>query len=374
MKKILTVFILILSSCQSDDLDSKKRKLDELKNFLVETYSQIESLEKEIIELDSTYIQKNYELVSISKINKEPFVHEIELRGNIQSKKNIIIVPEVIGKFEKIYVTEGQYIEKGNILASINSDIFDNNLSEIKSNLDLLKTIYERQSNLWEKNIGSEIEFLRAKSNYESIKNRYNATKLQVSKFDIKAPFSGVIEEVNVKVGEMSSPTLPSFRMLNDSEYYLSVDVSENYINSISLGDSVKIISNDNKIYPTIITSISKVVNPINRTFNIGIEIPSEILDNVKPNQIINTLVIDYSNDNSISVPSSLIFNDDRGSYVFIVKDFDGEKIASKVPVLIGKSFKYQTEILSGLSGDEQIINKGSTEVVDGSYIKINLQ
>ncbi len=373
MKKILTVFILILSSCQSDDLDSKKRKLDDLKNFLVETYSKIETLEKEIIELDSTYIQKNYELVSISKINKEPFVHEIELRGNIMSKKNIVIVPEVIGKFEKIYVSEGQYIEKGKILASINSDIFDNNLSEIKSNLDLLKTIYERQSNLWEKNIGSEIEFLRAKSNYESVKNRYNATKLQVSKFDIKAPFSGVVEEVNVKVGEMSSPTIPSFRMLNDSEYYLSVDVSESYINSISLGDSVKIISNEDKIYPTIINSISKVVNPINRTFNIGIEIPSEILDIVKPNQIINTLVVDYFNNNSISVPSSLIFNDERGSYVFIVKDFDGEKIASKVPVLIGKSFKYQTEILSGLSGDELIINKGSTEVIDGSFIKINL-
>ena len=371
MKKILFVFLFLTLSCENSNLENKKKKLDVLKNSLVETYSEIERLEKEIILLDSTFIQKNYELVSISKLEKKSFINEIELRGNIESRKNVIVVPEVIGKYVNINVLEGQYVDKGTQLAKINSDIFDNNLNEIKSNLDLIKTIFERQSNLWEKNIGSEIDFLRAKSNYESIKSKYNATRLQKSKFEVVAPFSGVIDEVNVKVGEMASPSVPSFRILNDSEYFLSVDISEGYINSFSIGDSVKVISDDGNILNSNIISVSKVINPVNRTFNIGIEIPKELLDQIKPNQILNTLLIDYQNDDSISVSSNIIFNDERGSYVFIVNDFDGEMIARKVPVLTGKSFKYKTEILSGLTGDELVIDKGSTEVMDGTYIKI---
>ena len=187
--------------------------------------------EKEISELDSSYNSKNYELVSTSSINRGLFISKIELRGNIQSNKNVLIVSESIGKFKNIFVEEGQYVEKGTVLASIDSEIIQNNLREIKSNLDLLKTIYERQSNLWENEIGSELDFLRAKSNYESIKNRYSALKIQLSKFDIVAPFSGVVDNINAKVGEMSSPGIPSFRMYNDSDSYLSVDLSENIIN-----------------------------------------------------------------------------------------------------------------------------------------------
>ena len=258
MKKILFLFLFLTLSCENSNLENKKKKLDKLKNSLVETYSEIERLEKEIILLDSTFIKKNYELVSVSKLEKKSFINEIELRGNIESRKNVIVVPEVIGKYVNINVLEGQYVDKGTQLAKINSDIFDNNLNEIKSNLDLIKTIFERQSNLWEKNIGSEIDYLRAKSNYESIKSRYNATRLQKSKFEVVAPFSGVIDEVNVKVGEMASPSVPSFRILNDSEYFLSVDISEGYINSFSIGDSVKVISDYGNILNSNIISISK--------------------------------------------------------------------------------------------------------------------
>ena len=132
---------------------------------------------------------------------------------------------------DKIYVEEGETVKKGKILASINSDIIKSNIEEIESSLNLLKTIYDRQSNLWKEEIGSEIEYLRSKTNYESAKNRYNALKIQASKFSITAPFSGIIESVNTKVGEVSSPGMPAFRMFNDSDSYISVDVPENYLN-----------------------------------------------------------------------------------------------------------------------------------------------
>tara|TARA_B100001778_G_scaffold36559_1_gene26509 strand:+ start:2232 stop:3350 length:1119 start_codon:yes stop_codon:yes gene_type:complete len=370
MKRILSVLTILLFSCDSGDLDSKKKKLDNLKNSLVETYSEIDKLEKEISQLDSSYNSKNYELVSTSALNIGSFISKIELRGNIQSKKNILIVSEVVGKFKNIFVDEGQYVEKGTVLASIDSEIIQNNLREIKSNLDLLKTIYERQANLWENEIGSELDFLRAKSNYESIKNRYGALKIQLSKFNILAPFSGVVDNINAKVGEMSSPGIPSFRMYNDSDSYISVDVSENFINSFKAGDSVQVINSGGEIYKSKVISVSQVINSMNRTFNIGVEIPIELEENVKPNQILNVLLIDYTNNDAISVPSKIIFNDDRGSYVFVVVDFDGEKIARKTPVLVGRSYEYQTEILSGLIGDEIIIDKGALEVMDGTYIK----
>ena len=370
MKRILYVLTMLLCSCDSGDLDSKKKKLDNLKNSLVETYSQIDQLKREISELDSSYNSKNYELISISSPNRGSFTSKIELRGNIQSNKNVLIVSEAMGKFNNIFVDEGQYVEKGTILASIDSEIIQNNLREIKSNLDLLKIIYQRQANLWENEIGSELDFLRAKSNYESIKNRYSAVKIQVSKYNVVAPFSGVVDEINAKVGEMSSPGIPSFRMYNDSESYLSVDVSENFINSFKIGDSVQVINSNGEVYESIIISVSQVINAMNRTFNIGVEIPSELEENVKPNQILNVLLVDYMNNDAISVPSNIIFNDDRGSYVFVVVDFDGEKIARKTPVLVGRSYKYQTEILSGLVGDEMIIEKGALEVMDGTYIK----
>ena len=146
-------------------------------------------------------------------------------------------------------------------------------------------------------------------------------------------------------------------------------DFNNNEFNEYLIKYNIIYINNEK--YSSKIISISKVVNPVNRTFNIGIEIPSSILEEIKPNQILNALLIDYQNDKSISVSSNIIYNDERGSYVFIVSDFDGEMIARKVPVLTGKSFEYETEILSGLTGEELVIDKGSTEVMDGSFVKI---
>lgn len=370
MKKILFLFIALILSCENQSLENKKKKVDQLKNSLVEINSEIDKLEKEIIELDSSFIQNNYELISTIKPINKSFIHEVELRGNVQSKKNILLVPEVVGRFKTIYVKEGQLVKKGEILASINSDLIQNNLEEIKTNLKLLETIYLRQKNLWENNIGSEIDYLRAKSNFQSTKSRYNSIKVQASKFNIVAPFSGIIDDVLAKEGEMASPSMPSFRMFNDNYSYINIEIAESYNNSFKVKDSVKIISN-NMIINSFIESISQVINPINRTFSIEVAIPQELSETVKPNQILTVKLVDYKNNNAITIPSNIIYSDDRINYIFIVEDFDGKKIAKKIPILTGKSFNYNTEILSGLKGNETVIDKGSSEVMDGSYVMI---
>jgi len=371
MKKFLIVILTFIVSCTNDTLDSKKKRVDELKNSLVEIYSEIDMLEEEISLIDSTFGEKNYELVTTIEPSSKEFIHEINLRGNVVSMMNIMIVSEVIGKYKRIFVKDGQFVKKGDVLATINSDVIDINLKEIETNLILLKTIYDRQSNLWDNKIGSEIDYLRAKSNYESIKSRFEATKRQIAKFKITAPFSGIIESTSARVGEMSSPGVPAFSIYNENDSYIEIDVSENYGNSFKVGDNAKLILENDSVIVTSILSVGQVINPINRTFKIGVEIPFDLKESLKPNQIINLKLIDYRNENSISIPSNIIYSDERGNYIFIIDEFDGENVARKIPILIGKSSNYMTEVLSGLLGDEQVIDKGSSNVVDGSYVKM---
>jgi len=369
MKKFLIVILTFIVSCTNDTLDSKKKRVDELKNSLVEIYSEIDMLEEEISIIDSTFGGKNYELVTTIEPSSKEFIHEINLRGNVVSMMNIMIVSEVIGKYKRIFVKDGQFVKKGDVLATINSDVIDINLKEIETNLILLKTIYDRQSNLWDNKIGSEIDYLRAKSNYESIKSRFEATKRQIAKFKITAPFSGIIESTSARVGEMSSPGVPAFSIYNENDSYIEIDVSENYGNSFKVGDNAKLILENDSVIVTSILSVGQVINPINRTFKIGVEIPFDLKESLKPNQIINLKLIDYRNENSISIPSNIIYSDERGNYIFIIDEFDGENVARKIPILIGKSSNYMTEVLSGLLGKEQVIDKGSSNVVDGSYV-----
>ena len=369
MKKFLIVILTFIVSCTNDTLDSKKKRVDELKNSLVEIYSEIDMLEEEISLIDSTFGEKNYELVTTIEPSSKEFIHEINLRGNVVSMMNIMIVSEVIGKYKRIFVKDGQFVKKGDVLATINSDVIDINLKEIETNLILLKTIYDRQSNLWDNKIGSEIDYLRAKSNYESIKSRFEATKRQIAKFKITAPFSGIIESTSARVGEMSSPGVPAFSIYNENDSYIEIDVSENYGNSFTVGDNAKLILENDSVIVTSILSVGQVINPINRTFKIGVEIPFDLKESLKPNQIINLKLIDYRNENSISIPSNIIYSDERGNYIFIIDEFDGENVARKIPILIGKSSNYMTEVLSGLLGEEQVIDKGSSNVVDGSYV-----
>ena len=371
MKKFLIVILTFIVSCTNDTLDSKKKRVDELKNSLVEIYSEIDMLEEEISIIDSTFGGKNYELVTTIEPSSKEFIHEINLRGNVVSMMNIMIVSEVIGKYKRIFVKDGQFVKKGDVLATINSDVIDINLKEIETNLILLKTIYDRQSNLWDNKIGSEIDYLRAKSNYESIKSRFEATKRQIAKFKITAPFSGIIESTSARIGEMSSPGVPAFSIYNENDSYIEIDVSENYGNSFKVGDNAKLILENDSVIVTSILSVGQVINPINRTFKIGVEIPFDLKESLKPNQIINLKLIDYRNENSISIPSNIIYSDERGNYIFIIDEFDGENVARKIPILIGKSSNYMTEVLSGLLGEEQVIDKGSSNVVDGSYVKM---
>ena len=371
-KYILLLLILILSSCDSNTLDSKKNKLDKLNNSLLDIELEIKNLEEEIELLDSGFNKKNYVYISTISPDVNKFFHKVQLRGTVFSRSNVLLNPEMIGRLKRIYVKEGNSVIKGQILAEINSDVLNNSILEIKTNLELFKVIYERQKNLWENNIGSEIEYLKSKSNYDVFLKRFETNKIQLLKYKIVSPFNGMIDKVFLNEGEMSSPAAPIFRIFSGEDSYLNIDASEAYIGKFNIKDNVDIVipNSDTKVESKIL-SIGQVIDVQNRSFSIEINIPESLQELVKPNQIIVVEMVDYSNPNAILIPSNVIYSDDTGEYVFGTKEFDGTIIAKKISVIVGKSYNYKSEILEGLDGSEIIINKGSTEVIEGAYVQI---
>ena len=371
-KYTLLLLILILSSCDSNTLDSKKDRLDKLNNSLLDIELEINNLEEEIELLDSGFNKKNYVYISTISPDVNKFFHKVQLRGTVFSRSNVLLNPEMIGRLKRIYVKEGDSVIKGQILAEINSDVLNNSILEIKTNLELFKVIYERQKNLWENNIGSEIEYLKSKSNYDVFLKRFETNKIQLLKYKIVSPFSGMIDKVFLNEGEMSSPAAPIFRIFSGEDSYLNIDASEAYIGKFNIKDNVDIVipNLDTKVESKIL-SIGQVIDVQNRSFSIEINIPESLQELVKPNQVMVVEMVDYSNPNAILIPSNVIYSDDMGEYVFGTKEFDGTIIAKKISVIVGKSYNYKSEILEGLDGSEIIIDKGSTEVIEGAYVQI---
>ena len=371
-KYTLLLLILILSSCDSNTLDSKKDRLDKLNNSLLDIELEIKNLEEEIELLDSGFNKKNYVYISTISPDVNKFFHKVQLRGTVFSRSNVLLNPEMIGRLKRIYVKEGDSVIKGQILAEINSDVLNNSILEIKTNLELFKVIYERQKNLWENNIGSEIEYLKSKSNYDALLKRFETNKIQLLKYKIVSPFNGMIDKVFLNEGEMSSPASPIFRIFSGKDSYLNIDASEAYIGKFNIKDNVDIvIPNLDTIIESKILSIGQVIDVYNRSFSIEINIPESLQELVKPNQVMVVEMVDYSNPNAILIPSNVIYSDDTGEYVFGTKEFDGTIIAKKISVIVGKSYNYKSEILEGLDGSEIIIDKGSTEVIEGAYVQI---
>ena len=371
-KYTLLLLILIFSSCDSNTLDSKKDRLGKLNNSLLDIKLEIKNLEEEIELLDSGFNKKNYVYISTISPDINKFFHKVQLRGTVFSRSNVLLNPEMIGRLKRIYVKEGDSVIKGQILAEINADVLNNSILEIETNLELFKIIYERQKNLWENNIGSEIEYLKSKSNYDVFLKRFETNKIQLLKYKIVSPFNGMIDKVFLNEGEMSSPVSPIFRIFSGKDSYLNIDASEAYIGKFNIKDNVDIVipNSDTKVESKIL-SIGQVIDVQNRSFSIEINIPESLQELVKPNQIIVVEMVDYSNPNAILVPSNVIYSDDTGEYVFGTKEFDGTIIAKKILVIVGKSYNYKSEILEGLDGSEIIIDKGSTEVIEGAYVQI---
>jgi RND family efflux transporter MFP subunit len=385
MKHILSIIILtlLISSCSNEKKQSvedviatnnlekirkKKSQLDEQQQLLS---SELKQLDAKIKELDPL---EKIPLVTTFRATENIFTHYIELQGSVSTKQNLVIYPEFSGVLNKVYVTEGQLVNKGQLLAKIDDGGLSQQLAQLQIQADLAKTTFERQERLWSQKIGSEIQYLQAKSSYEAQSRAVDQLQQQIEKTNVRAPFSGSIDDVITDQGSVVAPgQSPLFRIVNLDNMYIETDVPERYISNVTKGKDVLVE------FPILDESLdSKVrqagsfINPANRTFKVEVAVPNK--DNhIKPNLTAKLKINDYTNKNAILIPQSIISENAAGEqYVYIINNKSENKAnAKQVIVETGKTQGDNIEILSGLENGNEIIDEGARSVKDGQEIKI---
>jgi RND family efflux transporter MFP subunit len=276
-----------------------------------------------------------------------------------------------MGNINQILVKEGNDVRKGQLIMSMDAELYQRNLDQLETELTLATTMFEKQSNLWSQNIGTEVQYLESKNRKESLENQIANIKTQISKSQIRAPFQGTIEEVFVREGEMAQMGAPLVRIVNHKDMYIKADLSESHIGKFNKGD--KVIIHFPSIDQTIeskISSVGQVIDEMNRTFSIEALLP--ITDfTIKPNLLVILKIKDFAKTDAVVISTKFIQKDNKGEFVFVVDTNEQETVAKKVQVDRGITYKNNTMIVSGLNGNETLINEGFREVADGNKVKI---
>ena len=376
MKSLLTYASLLLlsigvASCTGNDLDAKKAELEGLKSQLSEISTQIKALEAELIAADPAFAAaaKKSLLITTVAATKGDFTHFVEVTGSVLSKKNVNISAETGGRILDIPAIEGMRMSKGQVLAKIDSESIQRSIEELENNLSLARTVFEKQERLWNQKIGTEIQYLEAKSRKEGLEKSLASLRTQMAKAAVRAPFNGTVETVRVREGELVQPGSQMFQFVGESDLFIEADISESYIGVLSKGDSVEItFPSIKKTITTKVSATGSIINPNNRTFKVEVFLPS--LPEVKPNMISILKIQDYKNKESVIVPSHLILADTKGDYLFAVEN----GVAKKKYVTRGYTSGDQTEIVEGLVGTEILVDKGFREVGDNFSVNVSKQ
>ena len=380
---LLAISILLLSCGEgkknslenilaSDNLLQLREKRGEVDAKKLELESQLKLIDDRILELDTI---KKLPLVTTVKVEAQNFIHYLELQGNVQTKQNLVIYPEMGGILEHVYVKEGQRVTKGQLLAKLDDGGLGQQLAQLQIQTDLAKTTFDRQERLWNQKIGSEIQYLQAKSSFEAQQKLVNQVKSQLAKTNVTAPFTGIVDDVITNQGSVVAPgQTPIIRIINLDNMYIETEVPESYISSVSVNKSVIVeIPILGKTIEGVIRQASNYINPANRTFKIEIAVPNKD-GAIKPNLTARLKINDYTNANAMLIPQSIISENAEGDqYIYLVNNINenDEATAQRLVITTGKTQGDVIEVLSGLSDNAEIINEGARSVQDGQMVKI---
>jgi RND family efflux transporter MFP subunit len=368
MKRIVLfiISIVIVASCAK----SKKDQVSDLMKQKSEISAKIKTLQAELKSESKQEAKVAY--VTAQTVNPGLFNHFVEIQGDVSSDNNIYIPAESNGLVKRIFVTEGDKVVEGQILAKLDDIMIKRQINQVKTNLTLAKVVFEKQERLWNKNIGREIDYLQAKTNKESLESQLEILNEQVAKTEIHSPIDGTIDNVDLKVGEMAAAGMKAIRVVKISDLKIKAQISEQYVKDVNLGDKVEVkIPTIDEKFTTNIIAKSKIINPNNRTFSIEIDVPKH-LKTVKPNMLAVLTINDYKNENAIAVPINSVINSLGTKYVFVAKKENGKLIAVQQDVKVGKYYNSKIEIVEGINPNDQIITFGYQNLSDKQEIAIN--
>jgi membrane fusion protein, multidrug efflux system len=378
MKKLLISISIIstalLFACsQVETVESLEKKLEDSRKKAKEIESNIHELEEKIASLSDGTDNRYFEPVVVETLKPKLFKHYFEASGAVEPVQEAYVSPEVNGQITGLYVKEGDRVQKGQLLARLNTEVTERSLQELETALSLAVDVFERQQRLWNQRIGSEIQYLEAKNNKENLENRLATIRAQLELSKIHAPINGYIEKLNQKTGELAVPGMIMMHVINLDEVYVKADVSERFLPAIDVGDEVvlRFPSYPDFHLTTNINRVGNLVNRANRTFEVQLKLKNEN-QMLKPNMVAVIEINDYSAENSLVVPSKIIKEDLMGKYLFVaVQNPDMEQVARKRYVVPGRTYQSNTRIESGLQEGDAIIVEGFNRVNDGSLLRL---
>lgn len=379
---IIAGFALLLVACgnsvkeKKGSLGDKKAQLEKLKTEQVSLATKIQTLEQEIAKLDTAAGKSDKaKLIAVTPVVTEDFSHYIDLQGRVDADNISYIAPPngQGGIVTDLYIKEGQFVKKGQLILKMDDKVLRQQIRITETQLALAKDLYQRQKNLWDQNIGSEVQLISAKSNVEALERQIATINEQIKLYTVYSPVSGIADAVKIKVGELftgAGMNGVQISIVNNSTLKAVVEVPENYMSRVRVGSPVVVTLPDmNKTFNSTVKLSSQTINPSTRTFTIEASIPG---GGVRPNSIAAVRIKDYDAPNALVIPVNLIQTDDKGKYVYVVeKDSKGRSIAVKKPVVVGESYGDKIEIKAGLQTGMQLISEGYQTVYDKQVVTI---
>lgn len=371
MKNLIYLLIAttFLISCSQGNSNDKKAELEKLRKEEAVIRDKIRKLQAEIAVTDTTLRQVRE--VSITEVKPAYFRHYIEVQGKVDGDENVTVSADVPGTITKVNVSAGDKVKKGTVLATLDNEVYSRNMEELRSQRDFAKTLYLKQKALWDQKIGTEVQYLSAKNNLDALDRKMATVREQLAQTLITSPINGTVDAVNIKIGQAVAPGIPAFRVVNFNKLKVKAEVAEAFISKIHQGDMVDIHFPDLK--KTITTEIAysgQAIDPLNRTFNVEVELgPDE--EDLHPNMIAVLKIADYEKDSSVTLPVNVVQTTPEGSYVFLATNRGGKMIAQKRNVQVGRNYNGMLEITQGLKSGEPVITSGFQDLADGQPIKL---
>jgi membrane fusion protein, multidrug efflux system len=369
---LLALIFIVLAACtggEKKELEAKKKELSDLKSKQREIADKITVLEKEISKLDTSMkVAAKTKLIGVDTIAPKTFNHYVEVQGQVDAKENVLAIQLAPGVVTSILVNVGDHVRKGQVLYLTDASVNESQIATLKTQLSLATTVYEKQARLWKENIGSEVQYLQAKTNKEAAESQLAQLQNAVELTKCKSPIDGVVDEIRVKIGDMAAPSqlMPGVRVVNNSSLVIKAKLSDAQIGLLSVGDLVKVDFPDiNKTIESKVTFVGQVVDKQSRTFNVEVKLDNKDA-NYKSNMIAKLLINDDVEKNVITVPTNTIQQNEKGQYYVLVAD---NGVAAKKIIELGNAYDGTTVVTKGLVKGDKVITFGYSEVVDGQKI-----
>lgn len=353
--------------------NDKKAQLQQLKEQQSAIGQQIRDLEADLAKTDTAMAAAlNAKLVEVTPVDAGQFTHFIELQGRVDAENIAYVTPRGMGgQVRSVHVKQGERVKKGQLLMKLDDAIVQQQIDQVKVQLELAETLYDRRKNLWEKQIGTEVELLQAKNSVDNLKKQISLLEEQSSMSNVYAEISGVADMVNIKPGEYFSPqsaNVLGIRIVNTDNLKIITQVPENYLHRVKEGAVVEISLPDiGKTVKSRVSVKGSTIDPSSRSFYIESKLPAS--PDFRPNQIAVVKIQDYMVDDAITIPVNTLQNDEKGKYVMVAVKENGRLVAKKRPVEVGELYGSELEVKSGLEAKEALITGGFQGLYDGQPI-----